>query len=295
MLRKGKVIPMEILVVGGSRFFGIHLVKQLLKDGHKVTIASRGRAKDDFGSKVERMILERTDADSIRMALANKHFDVVYDEIAYCSNDIKYILDVIHCDKYIYMSSMSVYESLHKNLVEEDFNPMKSELIWCDRATFDYGTSKRQAECAIWQAYPEQKAIAVRYPYVIGKDDYTKRLLFYVEHTKKEIPMNINNLNYQMSFIRSDEAGMFLAFLADREFTGPINGSSDGTISLREILDYIEKKTGKHAIISEEGEEAPYNWAPEYSINTDKAKALGFQFSEIKNWIFELIDELCIS
>jgi nucleoside-diphosphate-sugar epimerase len=285
---------MEVLVVGGTRFFGIHLVNQLLKDGHKVTIATRGKAKDNFGSCVERILLDRTNANSIRVALSEKKFDVVYDEIAYCSNEIKYMLDIINCDKYIYMSSMSIYETLQNNMVEENFDPFKNELIWCDRTEFDYATSKRQAELAIWQVYHDRKAIAVRYPYVIGADDYTKRLLFYVEHTLQGIPMNIDNMNCQMGFIRSDEAGKFLAFLADQEFTGPINGCSEGTISIREILDYLEKKTGKRAMISEQGEEAPYNETPEYSINTEKANHLGFQFSDIKSWIYELLDQLCV-
>lgn len=34
--------PMKILVLGGTRFFGVHLVNALLEDGHEVTIATRG-------------------------------------------------------------------------------------------------------------------------------------------------------------------------------------------------------------------------------------------------------------
>ena len=29
---------------------------------------------------------------------------------------------------------------------------------------------------------------------------------------------------------------------------------------------------------------------PEYSICTDKAKKLGYQFTELKDWIYELLD-----
>ena len=71
---------------------------------------------------------------------------------------------------------------------------------------------------------------------MIGKDDYTKRLQFYVEHTMKSIPMNIDDLDYQMGYIRSDEAGKFIAFLADKDLMGAINGCSEGTISLREMI-----------------------------------------------------------
>ena len=106
----------------------------------------------------------------------------------------------------------------------------------------------------------------------------------------KSIPMNIDNLDYQMGYIRSDEAGKFIAFLVDKDVRGAINGSAEGTISIKEIIDYVEKKTGIKAIIDQEGENAPYNGEPEYSINTDKAKALGFKFSVLQEWIYELLD-----
>jgi len=93
-----------------------------------------------------------------------------------------------------------------------------------------------------------------------------------------------------MSFIRSDEAGKFIAFLVDKEVTGAINGSAEGTISIKEIIDYVEKKTGARAIIDKNGDNAPYNGEPEYSINTEKAKTIGFQFSILRDWIYELLD-----
>ncbi len=281
---------MKILVIGGTRYFGIHMVNELLSAGHDVTIATRRKASDSLGDKVKRIFMERTKEDSVREALRGTHYDVVIDKIAYCSNDIKYVMDVVDCDKYIYMSSTSVYDPKHWSTVEEDFDGIGNALIWCDRKAFPYEQIKRQAEYALWQQYPEKNWNAVRYPFVIGKDDYTKRLLFYVEHTMKSIPMNIDNVDYQMNYIRSDEAGKFIAFLVDKDCRGAINGASDGTISLKEIIEYVEKKTGTKAIIDSEGEAAPYNGESEYSICTDKANSLGYQFTELKDWIYELLD-----
>lgn len=234
---------MKILVIGGTRFFGIHMVEEILKAGHEVTIATRGIAKDSYGERVGRIILERTNEESMKNALKDKHFDV-----------------------------------------------NKKEVVWCDRMAFPYDEIKRQAEYALWQTYSDKNWIAVRYPFAIGKDDYTKRLQFYVEHTMKSIPMHIDNLDYQMGFIRSDEAGKFIAFLVDKDFSGAINGSSEGTISLREIITYVEQKTGTKAVIDKNGDAAPYNGEPEYSINTDKAKELGYRFSELQDWLYELLD-----
>ena len=44
---------MNILVIGGTRFFSIHMVNELLTAGHDVTIATRGKASDSFGDKVD--------------------------------------------------------------------------------------------------------------------------------------------------------------------------------------------------------------------------------------------------
>ena len=281
---------MKILVIGGTRFFGIHTVDALLEQVHDVTVATRWNTPDSYGDKVKRICVERTNAQSLKEQLGGTYYDVVIDKLAYCSNDIKNILEVINCGKYIHMSSTAVYNPKHENTVEEDFDGKIGELVWCDRDAYPYDEIKRQAEYALWQQYQERKWVAVRYPFVIGPDDYTNRLEFYVEHVKKGLPMYIDNIDAQMSFIGSQEAGEFMAYLVDKDLVGAVNGASHETISLKEILEYVEAKTGKKAILSAEGEPAPYNGEPPYSINTKKAERLGYAFTELKDWIYELLD-----
>lgn len=281
---------MNVLVLGGTRYFGIPMVKELVNTGQEVTIATRGRASDPFGDSVKRILLDRTNPQSMREALAGTHYDVVIDKIAYCSEDIRNLMEVVDCDRYIYMSSTSVYDPKRMDTVENDFDGHAREAIWCDRAAFPYEEIKRQAEYALWQAYPDRNWVAVRYPFVIGGDDYTGRMRFYVEHALRGIPMFIDNIDAPMGFIRYDEAGRFLAFLVDHAFRGAVNGSSAGTISLREILDYVEQKTGRSAVLAADGDEAPYNGEPAYSINTDRAEKMGFHFSDLKDWIYDLLD-----
>ena len=269
------------------------MVNDLLDKGHDITIATRGRTPDSFGGRVERITFERTDPASVREALAGKHFDVIIDKIAYCSNDIRMLMDAADFDRYIYMSSTAVYDPKHVDTKEDEFDGLNGELVWCDRQDFPYEVIKRHAEYALWQKYADRKWVAVRYPFVIGEDDYTKRLLFYVEHAMKQQPMYIDNIDAQMGFIRSDEAGKFMSFLVAKDFTGAVNGSSHGTISMREVLDYVEKQTGRRALLSsdsDDGDKAPYNGESEYSINTDKAEELGFGFTVLKDWIYELLD-----
>lgn len=44
---------MNILVIGGTRFFGIHMVNELLTAGYDVTIATRGRHQIHLGIRLK--------------------------------------------------------------------------------------------------------------------------------------------------------------------------------------------------------------------------------------------------
>jgi len=281
----------NILVVGGTQFIGVHLVKQLLSAQHEVTIANRGKTKDEFGSSVNRIILERTDSESISCALNGKFYDVVYDSQAYSSNEVKYLLDAVSCKKYIEISTVSVYYPHFKMaLPESDFDPTSHPLKWCSRDDFDYGEIKRQAECAMFQAYSHIPSVAVRLPLVIGEDDYTKRLYFYIEHVVKSLPMHIDNMNTKIEFILSCEAGKFLAWLADKDFCGCINAANYGSTTLAEIISYVENKTGIEAIISNEGENASFNGFPDYGLDLSRAEQLGYMFPSLKTQLHNLLD-----
>lgn len=280
---------MNILVLGGTRYMGKHLVEDLLQHNHQVTIATRGKTQDNYGHKVHRIIVERTNETDLISKLAGRSFDIIFDNIAYCSNEVKWLLDVVQCKKYIMISTTSVYNK-HYDTKESDYDATSQDLIWCDRFYSTYDSVKRQAENALFQHYEHISFIAVRYPFVIGKDDYTNRLYFYVEHIIKQLPMCIDNMDNQMSFISSKEAGHFLSFLMNVNYHGAINGSNDGTISIRDICDYVLSRTGISPILTDIGHAAPYNGENEYSINMDKAKSLGFTFTPLRQWIYDLID-----
>lgn len=280
---------MKVLVMGGTRFFGVHLVRELLKKGYAITLATRGNVKDPFGNSVHRIKVDRSSQESVAEALGGLAFDVVCDNIAYCSNDVKYLLDAVSCRRYVLTSTGSVYD-LHGNIYESEFNPLEKTLEWCDSAAYHYGIVKQLAECALFQAYGTQSAVAVRFPFVIGEDDYTNRMYFYVEHIVKGLPMFINNPHAELGFIRSDEAGRFLTFMSEHTFNGPVNASSKGTLSVNTLIRYVEEKTGLKALLSDKGDPAPYNGAPDFSLNTVIGEGLGFEFTSLDQWVYTLLD-----
>ena len=281
---------MKILVVGGTRFFGIPMVNALIDAGHDVTIATRGNNALGFGGSVKHVVMDRTDAESVKRAAKDESFDVVIDKVAYSSNDVRALLPNIKCDRYIQMSTCSVYKKDAPLIEEIEFDAAKYPLVWADR-TDDYDESKRQAERAAYEFMDAGKCVFVRYPIVLGENDYTERLRFYVEHIMNEVPMHVDDLDYGISFIHEKEAGEFIAFLAGADVCGPINGCSKGIVKISELIGYIEKKTGKAAVYSKDGDVAPYNGLEnDMSLDTQKARALGFEFSELGDWIYELMD-----
>lgn len=282
---------MNVLVLGGTRYFGVHLVRKLLADSHQVTIATRGLSRDDFGKTVQRITLDRSDAQSLKAALSGKHFDVAYDNIAYSSNDVRYLLDVLDTQRYVMTSTVSVYgDALRLDMPEETFDAQHYPLVWGGNQPDDYVESKRQAEAALFQAYGDRNVAAMRIPFVMGPDDYTKRLYTYVEHALTGKPMKPDGLQSRIAFISSREAGAFLAWLGSQSYTGPINASSNGTISLAQILAFVQEKTGMTANLSEEGDAMPLSGLADFSLDCTRAKDLGYAFEDIQAWMLPTLE-----
>ncbi len=273
----------KVLVLGGTRFFGKHLVEALLQDGHDVTIATRGITEDSFGSVVKRLIVDREDEKQLAERLEDKSYDIVYDNLCYSSNAVKIICEVLQgkTKKYIMTSSMAVYEPAI-GLLEENFNPYEYAITYGDRNDFNYSEGKRLAEAVLFQqaTFP---VVAVRFPVVIGENDYTKRLQFYVEHIVRQEPFAVNHLDGELSFIHEKEAGQVLAWCGMKDIEGPINACSNGIVSTREVIHFIEENTGIKAFVQEVGDNvAPYNEVINCTLHNGKANELGFPFRELK-------------
>ena len=283
---------MKALILGGTKFMGVHLANELIAAGHEVTIATRGKTPNPFGDKVTHLTIDRRDPASLHSAFNGRHYDVTIDNIAFSSNDVKHLLDVLRTDKYVVTSTVSVYfDNLHMKIQEDEVDTTTHPLKWLNYEDTTYDEAKRQTEAALFQAYPNQLSAAIRFPYIFGDDDYTKRLFFYVENICHERPMHIDNIAARLSFINSREAGQFLAHAATGPVNGYVNAGSNGTISLEEIISYTEERASKKAIIKEDGAPATMNGVPDFGLDTSKATKTGFRFKDIESWVYPLIDQ----
>ena len=102
---------MKTLVLGGTRFIGLFLVKELLARGHQVAVLNRGLTQADLPKEVERLRADRDDPAGMKEALARRSFDAVLDLSGYTVEQVQGALDALgeRAGHYLYTSSTAVY------------------------------------------------------------------------------------------------------------------------------------------------------------------------------------------
>ncbi|MDM5249780.1 NAD-dependent epimerase/dehydratase family protein [Lysinibacillus sp. G4S2] len=288
---------MNILILGGTRFFGKKLVELCLQNGHSVTILTRGQSGNPFGTKVKQLVVNRDDAVALSQALSSTTWDIVYDNICYSPNEAHQICEILEgkTKKLVFTSTLSTCEIDGTVKTEEDFNPYDYKVQMGNREDFSYGEGKRQAEAVIFKeaTFP---VVAVRFPIVMGVNDYTRRLHFHVERILQEQPISFPNIEAKMSFITDDEAAAFLYFAGITPIEGPYNATATDAISLKDLMGLIEEASGKYAKISlvggDEKSLSPYGIPADWYMSTTKAEAAGFTFSQLHDWLPALVKTL---
>jgi nucleoside-diphosphate-sugar epimerase len=106
---------MNALVLGGSVFVGLHMVRELVARGHDVTVLNRGKTATNLPPGVKHLAADRTDNAAMNAALAGKDWDVVFDVSGFVmvsgGSDIDYLFTLLdgHCGAYVYTSSIMAY------------------------------------------------------------------------------------------------------------------------------------------------------------------------------------------
>ena len=288
---------MKILVLGGTRFFGKKLVQLLVEEGHDVTIATRGNVQHTFGTQVKQVKVDRKDTNSLKLAVGEENWDVIYDNICFSPNEALAACEIFDgkTKKYILTSTLSTLDQqLGADLIEDDFNPYEYEIRYGDVEDFSYGEGKRLAEAVFFQkaSFP---VVAVRFPIVLGEDDYTKRLHFHIERVANEKVIGFANMNARMSYILSDDAAGFLRFAGISNIEGPYNATSSGSYSMQELIKLIEDATGKKAKITLVGDDesrSPFGVPKDWFMSPQKAFVAGYEFLHLTEWLPNLIQKL---
>lgn len=281
----------KVLVMGGTKFFGKKLVEKLLKNSDECTVATRGNNKCEFVGNINWRSFDRNEKNSIKKEFQDSNWDLVYDQICMNGKNADDAVSFFHkkTDRYIMTSTAAVYD-FGVDLVEEDYVSIDREINLDSK--LDYAASKREAEHVFFKNGVDKK-VAVRFPVVLGVDDYTDRLNYYINKIRDEETIFLKDKYINLTFISSDDAAEFLFWIGNQDFSGPINACSDQSVTLVEMLSYIAGKLDKKLsveIVDENQKASPYCFGGDYALSNAKAKSLGFQFENL----FDVIDR-CIS
>jgi 2'-hydroxyisoflavone reductase len=173
---------MRILMIGGTRFIGRHVVEQALDRGHDVTVFHRGQTGAGLFHGHDRVRLLTGDRNSDLSALADGEWDATVDTCAYLPRQVQQLAHTLdgRGGRYLLVSSVSAYRSPEQSGYTED-----SPLAELDDPTVEdvtgetYGGLKVLCERAAADRFGPSTLI-VRPTYVVGPDDYTWRFPWWV-------------------------------------------------------------------------------------------------------------------
>jgi 2'-hydroxyisoflavone reductase len=157
----------RLLVLGGTKNLGRHVVEAALRDGHQVTLFNRGLTGPSLFPGVERIVGER----AAPGVLAEGEWDGVIDMSGFLVRDVVRSAEVLRdrVGHYTFMSTIGVYADRRTPGQTED-----AELLpWPTDAPEDvfsmdlYGPSKVRAEHLLTDLYGE-RTTAIRSGFVVG-------------------------------------------------------------------------------------------------------------------------------
>ena len=160
---------MRVLVMGGTQFNGLALVRELADHGHDVTILNRGQSQADLPRGIHRVFADRGDPAQMRDVLGSVDVDAVIDVSAYRPEDVELMVDVFRgrIAHYIFISSTVIY-------AQTDLLPIR-ETHPVDRgpAQNEYGMNKLLCEDILLRAWREHRfpASTVALSMVMGAEN----------------------------------------------------------------------------------------------------------------------------
>jgi 2'-hydroxyisoflavone reductase len=169
--------PRRVLILGGTRFIGIHMTELLLKRGHSVTLFNRGRTNPELFPQVERITGDRNgDIDGLK----GRKWDAVIDNSGYVPRHVRLTAELLapNVEQYVFVSSVSVYPdfSVPRNEASPVAKLEDETTEKVDGAT--YGGLKALCEKAAEAALPG-RVTAIRPGLIVGPEDNTDRFTYW--------------------------------------------------------------------------------------------------------------------
>ncbi|MFC4452860.1 NAD-dependent epimerase/dehydratase family protein [Deinococcus sonorensis] len=214
---------MNLLVLGGSRFVGKHIVLQALERGHSVTTFTRGRTPDDLPAAVRRLHGDRNEGLTIP---GDERWDACIDVSGYLPRAVRASAEALRdrVGRYLFISTVSVYAPGERAVTTEDSPVIELDDPTSEDIQAHYGGLKVLCERAVDAIYGE-RATHVRPHVVAGPDDPTERFTYWPEALAAGGPVLAPGDGQDpVQYVDARDLGAFVVTLLEQDRGGAYNG-----------------------------------------------------------------------
>ncbi len=272
---------MKLLIIGGTKFLGRHLVTEALARGHEVTLFNRGN--HPAPAAVESIHGDRHN-DSDLEKLKGRRWDIVIDTSGQLPRSVRAIAEILSdsVDVYVFISTQNAYASVSVPGVDETFPAatLTSEQLdqaYADDASHEkmYGGLKALSEQAAEEVMPD-RVLVVRPGLIVGPYDYTDRFTYWpVRVARGGEVLAPGRAERFVQFIDVRDLSEWLVSMAERRAAGLYNANGEpGKLTMQNVLEECK-------LVSDS--DASFTWVSEEFLLQEKVAA----WMEMPLWLPE--------
>ncbi len=253
---------MKILIIGGTRFLGRHLVNSARARGHEVTLFNRGQTNPDLFPQVERIVGDREkDLDQ----LSGRNWDALIDTCGYFPRIVRMSAEALKdsVESYVFISSISVYENFSKIGINESDALGKMEDETNEEMTGEtYGPRKALCEKAVQGVFGISSLI-IRPGLIVGPHDPTDRFTYWpVRMARGGDVLAPDRPEVLTQIIDARDLSDFIIELIQQNTSGVFNATGpDHPLTLGKMLETCKQMSAS---------DANFKWAPVEFLNQNK-------------------------
>jgi 2'-hydroxyisoflavone reductase len=271
---------MKLLVIGGTKFLGRHLVESALAHNHEVTLFNRGTTPSPTLAGVETIQGDRNkDLD----LLEGRSWDAVVDTCGYLPRTVRASAEALagSVDRYVFISSVSVYAevktpgmnetaplaTLTAEQVEEanaiDSSGQTSAVTYGKM----YGGLKALCEQTTNEVMPN-RVLIIRPGLIVGPHDYTDRFTYWVSRVASGgETLAPGDPDRYLQFIDVRDLAEWIVRMVERNETGIYNATGlPGKVTMANVLDCCRTVSAS---------DATFTWVTDDFLLNEKVRPWG--------------------
>lgn len=238
---------MRLLVLGGTKFLGRHLVEAGLERGYTITILHRGQTNPALFPNVEKIHANR---DGELDVLHDREWDAVIDTSGYVPRVVKQAVEKLKhaVGHYTFVSSISVYRDFSTIGLDEHAPILELEDVFSEDVEQSYGALKALCESEV-QAEFEDRALVVRPGLIVGPHDPTDRFTYWPRRFAQGGDVLVPSDPFApVQFIDVRDLAEWMLTMIERKVSGVFNATGPSTpLTMREFMATCVDVTPKEA------------------------------------------------